>query len=84
MAIDINGCLQETDIPSHSWMDDTSKHYPNQERLQQRKRNHKLMAHNLPTDNVENTIGTDKGENSLFAKKPRRRPRGTERMVQGD
>ena len=49
-------------------MDDQRKDRPGPKRLLKRKDPQRLQAHKLPTDDMENTNGTNKGGNLLFAK----------------
>ena len=48
-------------------MDDQRKDHPDPKRLPKRSHSQQLQIHNLPTDDVENTNGTNQREDLLFA-----------------
>ena len=63
-------------------MDDLRKDHIDSKRSPWRNRPKQLHSHNMPTDDVENTNGTDKGKDLCLANKPQIVPRGTEKMLQ--
>ena len=67
---------------THTWMDDQKKCHIDPEGPCQGNCREQLQIHNLPTDNVENIIGTNKGRDLLLANKPGIVSWRTERMLQ--
>ena len=72
-------------------MDDQREDLPDPERTLQRNRPKKLLVYNMPTDDVENTNGTNLGRDLLLIDKPqmfheeqkgrRKRAKGTYHVV---
>ena len=63
-------------------MDDRRKDFLDPKRPLRRNRFQQLQTHNVPTDDVENTDGTNYSGDLLFGNKPKTVPRITERMPQ--
>ena len=63
-------------------MDDQGKDRPDPKRLPRRNRPQQLQTHNVPTDDVENTNGTNYEGDLQFANKLRTVPRRIGRMPQ--
>ena len=61
-------------------MDDKRKDHPDPKSLPKKQ----LLTHNVSTDDMENTNGTNLGGDLQFAKKPRIVPGGIERIPQMD
>ena len=65
-------------------IDDQRKNHPDSKRTPKRNHPQQLQTHNVPINDVENTNGTNKGGDLLFANKLRTVPRETERTLQGN
>ena len=63
-------------------MDDQKKDHADSERPSQRNHPKQLRTHNVPTYDVKNTHGANKGRDLRLADKPWIIPRGTERILQ--
>ena len=65
-------------------MDDQREDHSSPKRPPQRNCPNQLYTHNVPTDDMENTNGTNYGEDLLLIEKPQNLPQRTERMLQGN
>ena len=65
-------------------MHDQWKDYPDSKRHQKKNYTQQLQMHNVPTDDVENTNGINKGWDFQLINKLQTVTRETERMPKGD
>ena len=70
----------------HTPKNDKRKNHPDRKRTSKGISTHpqQIYIHNVPSYDVENTYGTNKGKDLLFANKIRTVPRRTERKSQED